>query len=572
MRHKHHHTEQRAADLHSAAVRRLPARRTLSLATAILVAGWPLQQALAIEIETGNEDLKIRWENTVKYSTAARVSKPTAALLVDANQDDGNRNFSKGPISNRLDLLSELDLTYANIGLRVSGAAWYDSVYQRSNDNNSPATFNGISVRHDQFTNGTRKLHGRKAEVLDAFVFGKIDLGDTTTDLRLGRHTLLYGESLFFGGNGVAGTQSPIDIVKLLSVPSSQLKEIIRPVSQLSAQMQINSALSIGAYSQFEWEQNRLPGSGSYFSFVDQLDAGGERVLLGAPLMPGGGPAAAFRVTDQEARKGGQFGAQLRYRLAALDTDIGLYATRSHARDFQLYIRPGVGFNPLSGQVATVQLVYPEDIDTFGASASHSFGDFQVGVEASVRHNTPLVSNVAPLAFGTAADNSDNPQYAVGNSAHLQISTIASLPRTPFWEGGFFLGEIAWNRVTSVSKNRAALDRNTTRDAWALRLSFAPQYFQVLPGLDLSVPIGLGYSPKASSGVVSLFNPGGSHGGDLSFGLAGNYRSGWQFGVNYTHYFGHAKTFLESPALGALSFGQQWKDRDFISMNVQRAF
>lgn len=547
---------------------RRPLVRTLALA----LAAGAMHGAGAVEFDTGSDELKIRWDNTFKYSTAFRTQQPSTVLTADVNQDDGDRNFRRGPISNRLDLLSEFDLTYGNTGMRVSGAAWYDSVYRGVNDNNSAATYNAMTVVHERFPEGTRELHGRKAELLDAFVFGKLELGDVTADLRAGRHTLLYGESLFFGGNGIAGTQSPLDIVKLLSVPGSQVKEIIRPIGQVSAQVQVNPSLSLGAYVQFEWEQNRLPGAGSYFSFVDHLDAGGERVLLGPPLQLGGGPAAALRAPDQRARDGGQYGAQLRTRVAALDTDVGLYATHSHARDFQLYIHGGAGFNPASGQVATYQLVYPENIDTYGISASHSFGALQVGAEASVRRHTPLVSNIAPLAPGVAADNRDHPQYAVGNSAHFQVSTVASLPRTALWEGGFFMGELAWNRVTSVTRNRAALDPNTTRDAWAMRFSLAPQYFQVLPGLDLSVPLGVGYSPKANSGVVSLFNPGGSHGGDLSIGINGSYRAGWQFGLGYTHYFGRAATFLASPTLASLNFGQQWKDRDFISFNVQRAF
>lgn len=538
---------------------------------AALAAG-ALHEVCAADIDSGNEDLKIRWDNTVKYSAAFRTKAPSAALTSDPNQDDGDRNFHRGLISNRIDLLSELDVTYGNGGARVSGAAWYDSVYRRGTASDSPATLNGPPQQAGSFADATRKLHGCKAELLDAFVFGKVEAGDSTADLRAGRHTLLYGESLFFGANGIAGTQSPLDIVKLLSVPGSQVKEIIRPVGQVSAQVQVNPALSLGAYVQYEWEQNRLPGAGSYFSFVDQLDAGGDRVLLGPPLQLGGGPAAAFRTADQRARDSGQFGAQLRTRVAALDADVGFYATRSHARDFQLYIHSGAGFNPATGQVASYELVYPEGINTFGASVSSNFGALQVGLEASVRRHTPLVSNIAPLAASVVADNRDNPQYALGNSAHLQASTVASLPRTPLWEGGFFMGEVAWNRVTSVTRNRAALDPSTTRDAWAMRFSVAPQYFQVLPGLDVTVPLGVGYSAKASSGVVPLFNPGGNHGGDLSIGINANYRAGWQGGLNVTHYFGRSATFLASPTLSSLNFGQQWKDRDFISINLQRAF
>jgi hypothetical protein len=87
-------------------------------------------------------DVKLRWDNTIKYSTARRVEKRIPALVADANTDDGNRNFDPGFISNRVDLLSELDVTIGDAGGRVSAAAWYDAAYNRSNDNDSAATAN----------------------------------------------------------------------------------------------------------------------------------------------------------------------------------------------------------------------------------------------------------------------------------------------------------------------------------------------------------------------------------------------------------------------------------------------
>eukprot|EP01030_Chromulinospumella_sphaerica_P006387 gene6387-6246_t len=163
--------------------------------------------ASAFEFNTGVEDLKIRWDNTIKYSAAWRVKDQSSKLTGDANQDDGDRNFDKGMISNRMDLFSEFDLTKNNMGLRVSGAGWYDSIYNRKNDNDSPLTNNSRSVDYNEFTTATEKLHGRKAELLDAFVFGKTDIGDMPATIRVGQHTVLYGESLFYGANGIAGGQ-----------------------------------------------------------------------------------------------------------------------------------------------------------------------------------------------------------------------------------------------------------------------------------------------------------------------------------------------------------------------------
>jgi len=73
-------------------------------------------------------------------------------------------------------------------------------------------------------------------------------------------------------------------------VPGSTTKEILMPVGQLSGQVQLSSALTLMGYYQYEWERTRLPAAGSYFSAVDFLDAGGERLRV-AP----GVPATAWR-------------------------------------------------------------------------------------------------------------------------------------------------------------------------------------------------------------------------------------------------------------------------------------
>lgn len=161
----------------------------------------PAAQAFEFDTES---DVKGRWDNTVRYSAARRLNGPLPALLSNINADDGNRNFDTGLISNRLDLLSELDITYKSVGLRVSGAAWYDTLYNRPNDNNSPATVNAFTEPYNEFTDATSRLHGKKAEILDAFVFGNGRIGDMPASVRIGKHTLLWGENLLLATNGIS--------------------------------------------------------------------------------------------------------------------------------------------------------------------------------------------------------------------------------------------------------------------------------------------------------------------------------------------------------------------------------
>jgi hypothetical protein len=539
-------------------------------AVGVLLTAGASGGARAMPVDTGDDDLKLNFDNTVKYSAAWRVKEQSAGLLGNANNDDGDRNFDRGLVSNRVDWLSELDLVYAKrFGLRLSGAAWYDQVYNTHNDNPGfagGASPNQASVAYNQFTAATKRLHGRKTDLLDAFVFGSFDLGEQRASVRLGRHTLVWGESLFLGVNAIAGGMSPVDAIKLSSVPNTQFKEAIRPVPQVSGSVQLTPSLSLGAYYQFKWEANRLPAVGSYFSGLDTNPDGAEQLLLG----PG---VAASRLADQKAKDRGQGGVQLRLR--AGETDYGLYLIRFHSKVQQqvsvLGVTPG-GVAPTA-----YRLAYHEGVTALGASASRTFGDLNVAIEGSLRRNQDLASSQAADASGlappgviAATDNRDNPGYAVGKTAHVNVNALWSLPPTPLFAEGNLAAEVAWNRVLAVTKNAAALDPNATRDAYALRVQVEPLYRQVTGGWDLGVPLGLGYSPRGSRSMAlgPAWTP--ENGGDLTLGLNATYLDAWRFSLAYTHYFGREATFITSA--NTFSYGQYLKDRDFVAFSVRRTF
>ncbi|PXW97518.1 uncharacterized protein DUF1302 [Sphaerotilus hippei] len=545
-----------------------------ALMSAVLLALSP-GAARAFEVDTGHPDLKVLWDTTLKYSTGFRVKGPSSSVVGGSNYDttsssyfpntdDGSRNFRRGLVSNRLDLLSELDVSYQGFGARISGAGWYDRVYQRGrNDNDSASTANATSVEHDQFTEATRKLHGGSADLLDAFVFGKFQLGSTNASVRLGKHTLLYGESLMLGANGIAAAQASIDVVKAATVPNAQFKEFMMPINQLSAQLQVSEDVTVGGYYMLDWKSDRLPGSGSYYSFMDSLATGGERLIVGHS--PAGNVGFA-READMKARRSGQGGVQVRFHVE--DVDYGLYAVQWHDHGPSgLYLHPSA--TPVASssglQVGTYQWAFHEGIRAVGGSFSTTLGNVNLSGEVSMRSNTPLDSDAQVDVAG--ADNSGNPLYAVGKSAHAQVNWIASIGPTFLAREADFVGEVAWNRRLSISKNAAALNPNASRDAANLRVVFEPKYRQVLPGLDLSVPVGVGYGLWGNSSTVGAFMGAGT--GDVSIGVNGAYLDVWRFGLNLTHYMGPAGPFIEN---GHRSFKQYYADRDYLSFNLRRTF
>lgn len=555
-----------------------PSATNIAIAAGIAImlqAGY----AQAATIESGQPDLKIRWDNTFKYSAGLRLkdaSQDVAASLANPNVDAGDLSLDKGLINNRLDWLTELDVSYKGLGARVSGAAWYDTVYNRSNSDFPssvpyPNTIGALTGGpNNVFTPAAKKLMGRKAELADAFIYGNTDIGDGMgLSGRIGRHTQLYGETLFLGANGIAYAQGPVDLIKLFSLPGVQFKEIALPVGQVSGNLQINSSVSVGAYYQYQWRALRLPAAGSYFSPADFVGDGGDLLLT-----PVGG--AANRVADLEGRNSGQFGARVKFKVPGSEVEYGVYAAKYHDKSPIPVLN---ATEPGAFNGGTYRLMYAQDVKVVGASFSTLIGETNVGGELSTRRDTPL----APLGdlvvnFDAAADNKKNSPYAVGNSLHANLSAITIFSASPMWDAASLVGEIAFNRLLSVTRNptnplfpNGVLNSTHTRDAWATRMVFQPEYFQVMPGVDLQVPIGFGYGIAGRSAV---FQVAPEHGGDVSVGVNLDYKKTWRAGLQYIHFVGAAGPAPSlNPATNTqASYKQYYKDRDFVTLSIQRTF
>jgi hypothetical protein len=561
--------------------RSTPRFRQAAVALAAALAAGATQAAT---IDLGeSSDWSLRFDNTVKAGLMGRTAKSDPALTDSLrfspnappapqalNFNAGDDNFRKrGIVSKRLDLLSEFDAVYRkDYGLRVSAAAWYDGAYRGKTDATDPIN---SQVPNDEFPQRTRDLAGRKAELLDAFVFGSVDVGNgRRLTARLGRHALQYGESLFFGDNGIARAQGPIDIMKLLGSPNAQFKEIIRPVPQLSAQFQVSPEISFGGYVQFKWEADRLPPEGSYFSSSNLPWGSLQPEFVGLPLgnftlLPGG---------ERKPKNNGQFGLQLKWRLE--DTDLGFYAARYHDKGGQLYSQLDTSTLTAPGGSGFGQwfFVFPEAVRVYGVSASRSVGDFNFSGEASIRDNMPLRSQNMLYGFPTPFGPTPQPRFATGKTAHVNLSTLATFGPSFLSRESSLVGEIAWNRVLHKDDPDGELDASRTRDSTAIQLIFTPTYRQALSGLDLSVPVGLRYTLDGASSITAWDARGN---GSANIGVEGNYLGVWQFALNYTHFIGKAIPFVDfsptqtggNPMFGR---GNALADRDFVALTLRRTF
>jgi len=373
-----------------------------------------------------------------------------------------------------------------------------------------------------------------------------------------------------------------VDIARIVSVPGWQFKEVLLPVEQVSGTLRLAEGLQLGAYYQFKWRKSKLPGVGSYFSNQDYI--GGGRVNFGQA--PDGSPIElpVDTAADNRPKNSGQGGVQLRWSPTGGEYEYGLYAVQYHDKTPSALV-----FDFVQGHV---RVAYASKIRAFGASVTSSIGQLNWALEGSVRQNTPLNSDPAviggPSPVLACDTSSDTPCYAVGDTAHLQLSGIYVLQPSALWQGGALLGEIAYNRRLKITRDIFAaadgssqgiggLDPNTTRGAFAMRVLFEPSYFQVASGLDLSLPIGVGYNFGGRSSAIGNFAGGVSDGGDWTIGVKARYQNAWNFSLTYNDYFGKARTFTETlvPGSGSprqLSFGQSLSDRAYVAFSASTTF
>ena len=512
--------------------------------------------AQAISLDTGESGVDLRWDNTLRYNLGMRTDSRDSAIYGNANSDESDAKFDQGDIvTSRFDLLSEVDGSYdsgfGRIGARVSGAGWYDFAYDDKVKFN-PAITQGedeapdgarvqTSYEGDRYSQYTKKYYLRGAELLDAFAFINSNIGGMPFSIKAGRHSLYWGESLFFGGQSISYSQQPIDGLKASTSPGIETKEVFLPLAQISATFQPAPELTLAFEYFLEWDANRLPEGGTYFGVSDFLFQGPDRFGL-APVgtadslngLPDCNPSAcaighyagtpafadsARRLDPAKPSDSGDIGANARWSPAWADGTLGIYYRRFDERVSWAGLKFGdvaVGFVPEllggPGLVAiptTYQLLYPQNTELYGLSYTRNIGVASVAAEVTLRKNTAL-NNALPSSVTGSSFGADG-EGPRGDLTTALINTVILLPSTPVWETGTLIAEIAWSHLNSVSSNAgnysgvgyagcnpSGLPGGTAGDKWdgcstrdfvGAQINFEPQWLQAFPGVDLAMPL-----------------------------------------------------------------------------------
>lgn len=540
---------------------------------ALVVAGCTgsVGTAQAADIPMSNPDLEMRWDNTLRYNAGWRVKDRDPSLANNPANDEAEFLFDKGDmINNRLDLYSELDVSYQKrVGARVSGALWYDERYGDTGRSH-PLLADRASYPGNRFSSYIKRYYsGPSGEFLDAFVWGNFMLGETDLALKLGRHAQLWGEAVFptASANSVAFAQAPSDGLKSSTSPGATAKESTIPMNQLTGTWQLTDRLSVSGLYTLEWRESRVPEGGTFLGLSDALLKGPVRL---APGVPWGDP--------EEGEKG-DWGVTVRWRPSFMDEpNLGLYYRKFDdkgpswaAQQVQL---PG---SPLEART-----VHARDIEVWGVSIGTTVMGHALGAEVSHRRNTPLLS--ASPRFTAPSDF----EGARGDTWHFLVNSASLFGKSKFFDSAALIMELTYQKLDKVTKNKAHFRSAATMpgacgvetivkgcatdDAWHFALLFNPSWLQVFPSTDLSMPIVFqtGLDGNAATGGI---NEGASV---FRIGLAADYRLRHKVELAYTNYWGKSKDLGQvSPAgsfvttNGALA---AYKDRDNVTLTYTFSF
>ena len=381
------------------------------------------------------------------------------------NKNDGNANFDTGLASLVGRITSELSLGFGNsYGVQISGTSFYDSVIMDGSHDGgllvpgappAPGSLGRYATYSDYANNGTgdrftraaRDYAGQRTYLLDAYLWGEFMVADRPLTVRAGRQVINWGEALFMQ-NGV-NTANYIDLAALRQ-PGSEIRDALLPLASLYFSYGLTMNLTAEAFYQFEWKNTEDAPVGTFFSTNDAFPGrGANNVIVDGRLVASraGAPALAdafaaytlgnygasgsdyqFEQTqvtvsrrgDRNADDQGQFGLAFRYFADQLNgTEFGFYYTRTHTKlpivGSQINAQ-GIGFAEIPAWIDNTEyfMVYPEDIDMFGASFSANVGSMALSGEIAFRPKQPIVNEVgdnliANLA-GVAADFAQNNQ------------------------------------------------------------------------------------------------------------------------------------------------------------------
>jgi len=539
-------------------------------------------QADAYTFDTGLGDLTGSWVSNITGGVGIRTKSPSCSLTGDpnangcgsaantaqwANGDEGDLNYGKGhAFTGYTSVTSELLLLMPNEGFKflIRGTAMYDFLAGDTDRTSLSSTAKAQAVYN--------------AELLDLWAEKDFQIGDQRAHVRLGNQVINWGESYFASG-GINATNAA-DIQKLL-IPGTQLKQALLPAPMISFASGLPGGFSTEDYYQFQWNGNRYPPVGTYWSVSNVFGRGAEPGSLNSNNFNVGGLSGAtiaganskntgfLNGVNQNLLNGAYAGAPFYATGAPYNTALpgnkpqyGLrlgYKPPGADISFAFYFEDYTDKAPVLSYLAngTSQWSYLTDRKLFGLSTNFPLGDWAIGAELSYRPHDAVSMSACYLPDGAPDANTN---YASGvncqawmDEKKLQFDINAQLNLTqtsyPFLK--FIKADEATFTAELTVINYPGLNPN----AEYFRTVNGQTVYQLADagyGAWLNNNSGLGYPIAAGQGTAT------SVGATVDFNWTydGTLIPGWQVTPGVTFYdavSGYTPTFSANYEQGAKS-------------------
>jgi hypothetical protein len=528
--------------------------------------------------------IEVQVDTTVSAGASFRMEDADTTLIGIANgggsrtvnEDDGNLRYDRGDVVGAVaKATQDLEIRRGNYGLFSRYSYFYD--FEASNDRGLGPVAN--------------ERLGSDLQLLDLFVFGRLDLGPIPLNLRVGRQVINWGESTFIQ-NGV-NVINAVDVSRLRT-PGAELREALTPVMAVRIAASLGDTVAAEAIWLPSFREIRIDPRRSFFSTNDFVSDDAVKAFTGAGrrfddnqpptvINPDAGTAGTAQVwVDRAPNKDvekdrEQYGLALRYFAENLNyTEFGAYWLRYHSRLPLISGTKGTTSRYASADGTVMQgtgnyfVEYPEDIDVYGLSFNTSI-PFGVALQGEYSYRPDLPVQLAAIELiqallGLPNQAGISPAVPAGEvvqgfqrvKAH-QVQATATKAFGPSFGAQQFvlLGEVGYNYLdltdgilfngpgigissclnpapvqAGVSNGSCQSEGYADRSSWGYRAVTRLDYENLLGPVGVSPRLAFSHDVN---GVGPNFN---QQAKALSFGIGFNYLQRWQADIAYTRFYG----------------------------------
>lgn len=505
------------------------------------------------------------------YSLGIRADKMNGKIGNNpAFQEQEWKHPDVGDITNnRVDVSTELNINYNNeYGIDASVSGWKDFAYNGGIANNpDPAIAAYASAPNGHYPSFTNHYYNLGAELGNAYVYANTAIEQMPLSIKIGRFVEYWGTALFSGAQAISYGQEPLDFVKALNAPGSEVKTLFLPRNQISIHLQPSAAWTLGVQYQLEWRPYNLPQGGTWLSFGDMVFNGPQSIL--------GNYTRGKDSTPPDVN--GNFGVEALYSPLWLNGTAGLYFRQfDDPAPYAAYTTYKIG------NQTYFHNAFAQHVHLYGASLEHSIGPVAATIESSIRTDTALLT-------ASGFTNAAGTDGARGDIWNVVADSMYTLTPSPFWDTGSLTTEVGYSHLLGVTHGKqwymadksaicgSQVQGCATNNEANFNVAFDPQWLGVIQNIDVDMPVNLNVG-FWGGGQTLMSSGNGYQAGTLAYsaGFHALIRQKYNVQLIYSGYSSPTSGVKTGPGGKTIYSGGDgpwfWNDQSRVLLSMSTAF